>query len=64
MCYINSTASIITLNWTNVHVTEISRTDGSSAHFYVDDIVFTPPPCIVTIPDVNFKSYLVNNTAK
>ncbi len=62
---VNQNASVVTLNWTNVSLIEITKTNGSSANFGVDDVVFTPytPPCTVTIPDANFKAYLVGNTA-
>ncbi len=62
---VSQSASIVTLNWTNVKLIEITKTNGSEANFGVDDIVFSPymPPCTVNIPDANFKNYLVNNTA-
>ncbi|SDH05222.1 T9SS type A sorting domain-containing protein [Winogradskyella thalassocola] len=54
----------VNLNWTNVSSIDISLTNGSSQNFGVDDIVFSPyTPCTVTIPDANFKAYLVGNTA-
>jgi len=59
---VTNTASVITLNFTNVDVLEITKTDGTIGSFGVDDIVFTPYVApIVTIPDANFKTYLVNN---
>ncbi len=62
---VSQNASVVTLNWTNVKLIEITKTNGSSANFGVDDIVFSPytPPCTVTIPDANFKAFLVGNTA-
>ncbi|WP_225035033.1 T9SS type A sorting domain-containing protein [Winogradskyella sp. SM1960] len=58
-------AVTVNLNWTNVSIIDITATNGSSHSFGVDDIVFTPyaPPCIVNIPDANFKAALVANTA-
>ncbi|NHN27390.1 T9SS type A sorting domain-containing protein [Flavobacterium jejuense] len=63
---VTTAASIVALNWTNVVQIQISRTDGDSENFGIDDIVYTPytaPPCIVNIPDANFKAALVANTA-
>ncbi|WP_452230007.1 T9SS type A sorting domain-containing protein [Lacinutrix sp. MEBiC02404] len=61
---VTNTASVITLNFTNVKVLEITRTNGTIGTFAVDDIVFTPYVApIVTIPDANFKAYLVGNYA-
>lgn len=57
-------AVTVNLNWTNVSIIDITATNGSSQNFGVDDIVFSPyTPCTVTIPDANFKAYLVGNTA-
>lgn len=61
---VTNTANVITLNFTNVYVLEITKTDGTTSTFCVDDIVFTPyVACNVSIPDANFKAYLVGNTA-
>lgn len=47
---VSQNASVVTLNWTNVSRIEITKTNGSSTNFGVDDIVFTPiiptPPII------------------
>lgn len=58
---VGQNAVVVNLNWTNVFLIEITLTNGASTNFGVDDIVFTP--CVVNIPDSNFKAALVNNTA-
>lgn len=57
---VSQNASVVTLNWTNVTLIEITKTNGTNNNFGVDDIVFTP--CTVNIPNANFKNYLVGNT--
>ncbi|WP_052172516.1 T9SS type A sorting domain-containing protein [Psychroserpens jangbogonensis] len=55
----------VNVNWTNVTAFTITSANGVD-RFTIDDIVFTPytgPTCTVNIPDANFKSYLVGNTA-
>ncbi|WP_299436398.1 T9SS type A sorting domain-containing protein [uncultured Aquimarina sp.] len=39
---VGQNAVVVTLNWTNVKLIEITRTNGSQTNFGVDDIVFTP----------------------
>ncbi|MGB0982163.1 MAG: hypothetical protein ACPGUH_08695, partial [Winogradskyella sp.] len=49
---VTNTASVVTLNFTNVSKIEISRANGTPSTFGVDDIVFTPyVACTVNIPD-------------
>ncbi|MGK0390142.1 MAG: hypothetical protein ACI94Y_002893 [Maribacter sp.] len=57
--------STVALNWTNVTKIEISKAEGWSGNYGVDDIVFTPyiAPCNVNIPDANFKNYLIGNSS-
>jgi hypothetical protein len=58
-----SIGSTVNVNWTGI--TSFTITSSSIARFALDDIVFTPiaAACSVNIPDVNFKNYLVANTA-
>jgi len=52
---VSQNASVVTLKWTNVVQIEITRTNGSSSNFGVDDIVFTPylPPNTVVYVNAN-----------
>lgn len=58
---VGTNATVVPLNWTNVQFIEISFTNGGNGNIGVDDIVFSPytPPCVVNIPDANFKAALI-----
>ncbi|WP_452602707.1 InlB B-repeat-containing protein [Pontimicrobium sp. MEBiC06410] len=58
---VSQNASVVTLNWTNVRLIEITRTNGSSSNFGVDDIVFTPTTPAQPIIYVNQNATGNNN---
>ncbi len=54
----NQNAQTITLNWTNVSEIKIEPVNAGDLDEYgIDKIMFTP--CVVNIPDANFKQYLL-----
>lgn len=58
-----ATGSTVNVNWTNVTSFTITSSSGLD-RFSIDDIVFSSFACgVINIPDVNFKAYLVGNTA-
>ena len=59
---ISTNASTVNLNWSNVSYIVINKVQASvNYNIGIDDITFSP--CAVTIPDPNFKSSLLANTA-